>query len=151
MPTLYDAPAEDLVAALADRLEDRVEAPAWADFAKTGVDAELPPEQADFWQTRAASLLRRVAIDEPIGVDRLATAYGGTTGGSNRYRVAPDRRVDGSRNVIRTILQQLEEADLVEVASGDGRVVTDEGRSLLDETAAEVLEDLDRPELERYA
>jgi len=29
--------------------------------------------------------------------------------------------------------------------------VTDAGHSLLDETAGDVLEDLDRPELERYA
>jgi len=29
--------------------------------------------------------------------------------------------------------------------------VTGEGRSLLDDAAGEVMEDLDRPELERYA
>lgn len=151
MTSFYDVPAEALIDALADTLEEQLEPPAWAEYAKTGVDTELPPEQPDFWTTRAASLLRRVAVDGPVGVERLSTAYGGTKSGTNRYRVAPARRVDGSKNIIRTILQDLEEAGYVATAEGDGRVVTDEGQSLLDQTAADVLADLDRPDLERYA
>ncbi len=151
MATFYDAPVEPLLDALAEDLADRLEQPAWATYAKSGADAELPPEQANFWFRRAASVLRRVADQEPIGVERLSTAYGGTKDGSNRYRVAPSHRTDGSKNVLRTILQQLEEEGFVAVAEGEGRVVTDEGRSYLDQTAAEVLADLDRPELERYA
>lgn len=151
MATMYDVPADDLIEALADDLADRLEEPEWSMFAKTGVDKELPPEQDDFWATRAASLLRKVADRGPIGVERLSTEYGGAKGGSNRYQVAPDKRADGSKNLIRTILQQLEEEDLVETAEGEGRRVTAEGQSLLDDTAGNVLEDLDRPELERYA
>ncbi len=151
MATMYDVPADDLIEALADDLADRLEEPEWGAFAKTGVDRELPPEQDDFWATRAASLLRKVADRGPIGVERLSTEYGGAKGGSNRYQVAPDHRTDGSKNLIRTILQQLEEEDLVETAEGEGRRITAEGRSLLDDTAGSVLEDLDRPELERYA
>ncbi|NKE37626.1 30S ribosomal protein S19e [Natronococcus sp. JC468] len=151
MATMYDVPADDLIEALAEDLEDRLDEPDWGQFAKTGVDRELPPEQEDFWATRAASLLRKVADRGPIGVERLSTEYGGTKGGTNRYRVAPDRRADGSKNVIRTILQQLEEEDLVETAEGEGRRITADGRSLLDDTAGQVLEELDRPELERYA
>ncbi len=151
MATMYDVPADDLIEALADDLADRLEEPEWGKFAKSGVDKELPPEQEDFWATRAASLLRKVADRGPVGVERLSTEYGGAKGGSNRYRVAPDKRVDGSKNLIRTILQQLEEEDLVETAEGEGRRITADGRSLLDETAGDVLEELDRPELERYA
>jgi len=151
MTTLYDVPADALIDALADELEDRVEEPQWGKFAKTGVDRELPPEQEDFYAVRAASLLRKVATDGPVGIERLSTEYGGTKRGSNRYRVSPAKRSDGSKNVIRTILQDLEEEDLVETADGEGRRITAEGRSLLDETAGDVLEDLDRPELERYA
>ncbi|WP_255170567.1 30S ribosomal protein S19e [Natrononativus amylolyticus] len=151
MATMYDVPADALIEALADDFEERLEEPEWAQFTKSGVDRELPPEQENFWAIRAASLLRKVADNGPIGVSRLATEYGGAKRGSTRYRVAPDKRVDGSRNLIRTILQQLEEEDLVETAEGEGRRITAEGRSLLDETAGNVLEDLDRPELERYA
>jgi small subunit ribosomal protein S19e len=151
MTTLYDVPAEDLIEAVAADLEERIEEPEWATVAKSGANAELPPEQDDFWYVRAASLLRKVAIDGPIGVERLSTEYGGAKEGSNRYRVAPKRRTDGSKKVIRAILQQLEEEDLVQTAEGEGRRITPEGRSLLDEIAGEVLEDLDRADLERYA
>ncbi|ELZ04908.1 30S ribosomal protein S19e [Natrialba asiatica] len=151
MATMYDVPADDLIEALAADFEDRLDEPEWGEFTKSGVDRELPPKQEDFWATRAASLLRKVADRGPVGVERLATEYGGSKNGSNRYQVAPDKRADGSRNMIRTILQQLEEEDLVETAEGEGRRITAEGQSLLDDTAGGVLEDLDRPELERYA
>jgi small subunit ribosomal protein S19e len=153
MTTLYDVPADDLIEAVADRLAEDgdVEAPDWIEFTTTGVGRELPPEQEDFWQRRAASLLRKIAVDGPVGVGALATEYGGTKGGSNRYQVRPPRQSDGSRNIIRTALQQLEDADYLQTEGNDGRVVTADGRQLLDELADEVLEDLDRPELERYA
>ncbi|RQG97438.1 30S ribosomal protein S19e [Natrarchaeobius oligotrophus] len=151
MATMYDVPADDLIEALAEDLEERLDEPDWSKFTKSGVDRELPPEQEDFWATRAASLLRKVADRGPVGVGRLATEYGGSKRGSNRYAVAPDRRTDGSRNLIRTILQQLEEEGLVETAEGEGRRITPDGQSLLDDTAGSVLEELDRPELERYA
>lgn len=152
MVTLYDVPADDLIEALADRLDDELEAPEWARYAKTGANREFPPDQQDFWHRRAASVLRTVAINGPIGVERLATAYGGGKAGSNRYRVAPRHRADGSRNLLRTMLQQLEDAGYLERPPNDeGRVVSPAGRSLLDTTAGEVLEALDRPDLERYA
>ncbi|WP_132059073.1 30S ribosomal protein S19e [Halorussus amylolyticus] len=151
MTTLYDVPAADLNEAVAAKLEDRLEQPDWAEFAKSGDGRELPPEQENFWSVRAASVLRKVATDGPVGVERLSTEYGGKKDGSNRYQVAPEHRTDGSRNVIRTILQQLQDEDLVMSEGSAGRVVTGDGRSLLDDTAGEVMEDLDRPELERYA
>ncbi len=153
MTTLYDVPAEALNEAVADRLveEDAVEEPDWFNFAKTGVGRELPPEQEDFWQLRAASLLRKVAINGPVGVGALRTAYGDSKQGSNRYQVRPDQTTDGSGKVVRTALQQLEDADYVQVAEGEGRRITADGQALLDEVAGEVLEGLDRPDLERYA
>lgn len=151
MVTLYDVPTEDLIEEVADRLEDRIEEPGWAAFVKTGADRELPPQQEDFWHRRAASLLRKVADRGPIGVGKLAADYGGAKQGSTRYRVAPPRHADGSRNIIRTILQDLEEEGFVETAQGEGRRITADGRAFLDEAASDVLDELDRPELERYA
>jgi small subunit ribosomal protein S19e len=151
MATLYDAPADELIDELAAELEDRLDEPDWAQFAKTGVGRELPPEQDDFWARRAASILRKVAMDGPVGVKRLASAYGDTKDGSNRYVVSPSSSESGSRNVVRTILQQLEDEDLAMQQGSEGRIVTSDGRSLLDDTANTVLENLDRPELERYA
>jgi small subunit ribosomal protein S19e len=153
MTTLYDAPPADLIEAVADRLadEDAIEQPDWFTFVKSGVGRELPPEQDDFWQVRAASLLRKVAIEEPVGVGALRTAYGDAKQGSNRYRVRPEHKTDASGKVIRTLLQQLEDAGHVHTAEGEGRRVTGDGRSLLDDTAGDVLQGLDRPDLERYA
>jgi len=151
MVSVYDVPADALIEDVADRLADRIEEPDWIDYAKTGQTKELPPQQEDFWYVRAASLLRKVAMEGPIGVDRLSTEYGGRKRGSNRYKVSGNSSGTGSKKVIRKALQQLEEEGLVETAKGQGRRVTDEGQSFLDNAAADVLDELDRPELERYA
>lgn len=153
MTTLYDAPAAEFIAALADHLaeEDAIEEPDWATVATASTGKELPPEQEDFWITRGASLLRTVAMHEPVGVGSLRTKYGSSKQGSTRYRVRPNHSADGSGNIIRTLLQQLGEAGYVETAEGEGRVVTAEGRSLVDEVATDVLENRDDPGLERYA
>jgi len=153
MTTVYDVPAEELIEALIDTLEaeDAVEAPEWIAFTKSGADRELPPEQDQFWTRRTASLLRKVAVDGPVGVGALQTEYGGSKQGSNRYQVRPKHSADGSGNVIRTALQQLEEAGYVETAEGEGRKVTPKGQAHLDDVAEDVLDDLDEPALERYA
>jgi len=151
MATIYDVPADALLEEAAARLEDRIEEPDWVQFTKAGEDRELPPEQDDFYHVRAASLLRKVADRGPIGVERLATAYGGKQRGSNRYTVAPGKHRAGSKKLVRKPLQQLEEEGLVETAQGEGRRVSPEGQSFLDEVATDVIEALDRPELERYA
>jgi small subunit ribosomal protein S19e len=153
MTTLYDVPADALIEEVAERLADEgaVEEPDWAQFTKTGTGRELPPEQDDFWQVRAASLLRKVAIDEPVGISALEDEYGGRKQGSTRYRTRPDQKTGASGKIIRTILTQLEDAGYVHTAQGEGRKVTGDGRSLLDDTAGDVLSDLDRPELEKYA
>ena len=153
MTTLYDVPADALIEAVAERLADRIEEPEWATYAKTGSDRELPPEQEDFWHVRAASVLRKLAVHGPVGIDSLRTEYGGSKDGSNRYRVAPARHAPASGKVIRTIVQQLEAEGLVEEVGSEGRRVSPDGRSFLDEAAGEVLASLvdERPELERYA
>jgi small subunit ribosomal protein S19e len=154
MTTFYDAPAEEVNEALAERFaaeESAIEQPEWLAFVKSGHDRELPPEQDDFWERRAASLLRKVAVDGPVGVGALKTAYGDAKQGSNRYQVRPRRKTEGSGSIIRTALQQLAEAGYVEVAEGEGRTVTSEGHSLLNETAADVIESMDDSDLARYA
>jgi small subunit ribosomal protein S19e len=153
MTTLYDAPAKPVIEALTETLadEDAIVEPEWLQFTTTGVDRELPPQQEQFWERRAASILRKVAMDGPVGVSSLKTEYGNAVQGTSRYRVRPRHKAEGSGNIIRTILQQLEEAGYVEIGEGEGRKVTPDGHSLLDETAADVLDDIDNPALQRYA
>lgn len=151
MTVLYDAPADEVIEALSDRLEseDAIAQPEWLAYAKSGTDRELPPEQAQFWSRRAASLLRKVAVDGPVGVDSLRSEYGSAQQGSTRYKVRPRHTSKGSGNIIRTALQQLEDAGYVEIADGEGRQVTPAGQSLLDEVAREAIEAAD-VDLERY-
>ena len=111
MTTFYDVPADLLIPALAARLEamDGIDQPEWADFVKTGAHKERPPVQSNWWQLRSAAILRKVGRMGPIGVNHLSQAFGGP---KNRGS-APNRATAGSRHVIRSSLQQLEDAGLV--------------------------------------
>ncbi|MBJ64263.1 MAG: 30S ribosomal protein S19e [Euryarchaeota archaeon] len=149
MTTFYDVPAELLNPALAEKLSeiDAISRPQWADFVKTGIHRERPPTQSNWWELRCAALLRKVAREGPIGVNSLAQAYGGKKdNGSN-----PNTPAMGSRNVIRTALQQLSDAGLVSMKetktvqsiNGDqklysGRVITAAGQKMLDAVAHSV-------------
>jgi small subunit ribosomal protein S19e len=111
MTTLYDIPAELLIPKVAEELKKRkeIQPPAWAAFAKAGVHQQMPPEDPDFWYIRSASVLRRLYIDGPVGVQRMRTAYGGKRDrGSSPFQF---RKGGGSS--LRKILQQLEAAGLV--------------------------------------
>ena len=146
MTTFYDVPADLLNPALADKLSsvDKISRPQWADFVKTGIHRERPPTQENWWELRCAALLRKVAREGPIGVNSLAQAYGGKKDkGSNPHAPAM-----GSRHIIRTALQQLSDAGLVEMketktvqsVDGDqklysGRTLTSAGQKMLDEVA----------------
>lgn len=146
MTTVHDVPAEDFIAALQEEFadEDDVEAPDWAAFAKTGVDRELPPEDRDWWEERVAAIARRIYTDGPIGVAKLENIYGGL----KRNGMEPAHQSSGSGSVIRTAIQQLEDAGLVEQQGNDGRVVTADGRSRLDGIADDVASEI--PELDGY-
>ena len=156
MTTFYDIPADLLIPALADRLEeiDGINKPEWANFVKTGAHKERPPVQSNWWQLRSAAILRKVGRMGPIGVNHLSQALGGP---KNRGS-APNRATAGSRHVIRTSLQQLEDAGLVTVrrnAAGTvnmGRILTSDGQKLLDNVAQEVRPAAEEtyPGLEKY-
>ncbi|MFW5929662.1 MAG: 30S ribosomal protein S19e [Halobacteriota archaeon] len=145
MTTAQDVPADDLIERAKRELEetDEIDAPDWAAHAKTGRDRELPPEEDDWWSRRAASLLRKVYVEEPVGVSALRRIYGGR----DRSGSAKSHQTKASGNVIRTALQQLEDAGYVD-STPQGRVITPEGRRFLDGVADEVASEI--PELEGY-
>jgi len=98
MATVYDVPADVLIEKAAKRLEEEkiVEMPEWAKFVKTGAHKEHPPLQDNWWYIRAASILRRIYIDGPVGVARLRTYYGGR---KNRG-VKPEHHVDAGGKML---------------------------------------------------
>jgi small subunit ribosomal protein S19e len=138
MVTVYDVPSEKLIAKVAQKLKDSgaVRPPEWAEFAKTGVHTEKAPTQADWWYTRAASVLRKVYVKGPIGTSKLAAEYGGFVDRGSK----PNKAAKGSRSIIRKSLMQLESAGLVAKNKNNGRVVTPKGQSLLDNAAMEISE-----------
>jgi len=146
MTTFYDIPAELLIPALAERIAatDGIDTPDWAGFVKTAVSRERPPSQENWWFLRTAALLRKVAREGPIGVTHLSQAYGGIKDNG----VMPNTPGVAGRHIIRTSLQQLESAGLVEkvptktvdTEEGEvqlyaGRIVTSAGQKMLNEIA----------------
>lgn len=151
MTTPYDVPAFELINKLADYLRHNVEeidSPSWASIVKTGTHVERPPQNPDWWYIRCASLLRKVYVHGPMGVEKLRTEYGGR----KNYGVSPSHMAKASGAIIRTGLQQLEEAGFIETVENQGRKVTQEGSNLLKEVAEEVGQEVVKeiPELEKY-
>ena len=109
--------------------------PAWAPFVKSGFHRERIPQQDDFWHVRSAAVLRRLYIDNSVGVERLKSYFGGKR--RRGHKPAHFRKSSGS--IIRKIVQQLESAGLVEKNTNKvGRKLTPAGRKLLDKVAHEV-------------
>lgn len=151
LPTPYDVPPSILIKRLARYLKrnvDEVKPPEWAPFVKTGVYAQRPPQDPDWWFIRCASLLRKVYLKGPIGIERLRAEYGGR----KDRGVMPEHTRKGSGSIIREALQQLEEAGFVETLENKGRVVTRKGRKLLDILSAEIKKELVKeiPMLKEY-
>ncbi len=136
MVTVYDVPAEQLIAKVAVKLREieTIKPPEWAEFVRTGRHTEKAPVQKDWWYTRSASILRKVAIKGPIGTSRLAEEYGGYADRGSR----PNKAVKGSRNIARKSIMQLEASGLVAKNKNKGRIVTSKGQKLLDAAAKEV-------------
>ncbi|MEM2352013.1 MAG: 30S ribosomal protein S19e [Thermoproteota archaeon] len=151
MPTPFDVPALILIEKLAKYLKDNVDAVEplkWASYVKTGAHAEREPQNPDWWYIRCASLLRKIYIVGPIGVERLRAEYGGRKNRGSR----PKHSAKGSGAIIRKALQQLEKAGLIQTIKGKGRVVTQEGRKLLDSLSTDIKKDLEKaiPALSKY-
>ncbi|ABN70181.1 SSU ribosomal protein S19E [Staphylothermus marinus F1] len=152
MVTALEVPADKLIARLATYLKENVpevKPLPWAYFVKTGAHKERPPQDPDWWYYRAASILRKLyKSGEPIGIETFRTIYGGR----KNYGSAPEHFVKSGGSIIRRILQQLEQARLVRKIRGRGRILTPQGRALLDRLAYEVMLDLvrEQPELAKY-
>ncbi len=134
MATIYDKEANELIAKAADELKKLIKAPDWSIFVKTGTHKERPPVDKDWWYKRAASILRAVYIKGPIGTSKLRMKYGVR---KNRgYQ--PEKFYKGSGKIIRTILQQLEQAGFLQKTDKSGhkgRIITPKGKSFLDKLA----------------
>lgn len=135
----YEVPAEKFIAALAAELKKLPEfkMPEWALFVKTGTSKQRPPENLEWWWTRAASILRQIYTRKIVGVSSLRVKYG-----SRKNRgMKPERFRKASGKHIRIILQQAEAAGLIEKIKGKqaGRRLTTKGKEFLDNLAKSLL------------
>ena len=137
MVSIHDVQPQKLAEEVASQLKGKLEQPKWAQFVKTGMHKERPPVNTDWFFVRAASVLRTIYNDGPVGVSKLRSKYGGL----RKNSVRPPRFVKGSGNILRKVLQQLEKAGfVVQKKEGQhrGRIVTPTGISLLNKSAARV-------------
>ena len=151
MITPYDVPASKFIEKLAKYLRenvDEVQPPAWASVAKTGTHVEKQPQNPNWWYIRSASILRKVYVHGPIGIEKLRAAYGGR----KDFGTKPEHAVKAGGSNIRKVLQQLEAAGLIQKSSPQGRKMTPKGRKLLQEVAEDLQKDLVKavPELRKY-
>jgi small subunit ribosomal protein S19e len=141
MPSVYDVPPDIMIKKLAEYLKDNVEdinPPSWSLFTKIGTYKENPPQQNDWWYIRCASLLRKLYLKSPLGISRLCVEYGGR-GGRN---ASIEHGKKGTGSSVRVPLQQLEKAGFVVKEQKEGRKLSNEGRSLLDKMAGQLIKEM---------
>ena len=151
MITPYDVPASKFIEKLAQYLKENVDeitAPSWASIVKTGPHVERQPQNPDWWHIRCASLLRKIYVHGPIGVEKLRAQYGGR----KDFGVKPEHAAKAGKAIVRKALQQLEAAGLIETLKPKGRRMTSEGRKLLHELAEDVYKEIvkELPKIEKY-
>jgi small subunit ribosomal protein S19e len=129
---------EKLIETLSNKLKEypEITPPKGSEFWKTAFFKELAPSDSEnFWFIRCASILRKVSKFGPIGVNKLRKYYGG----KNRKGRGLHHSAKASGKIIRVALQQLGEAKLLEMNERKGRILSSEGRSLLERTAYEII------------
>ncbi|AKB77077.1 SSU ribosomal protein S19e [Methanosarcina horonobensis HB-1 = JCM 15518] len=149
MTTVFDVPAAEMIDKLAGILKEneKIVPPEWAGNVKTGVHKELPPNNDDWWYVRCGAVLRKIYTDGPIGIERLRSVYGGKKDNGSK----PFHKAKGSGSIARKTVQQLEAAGFLQKVK-DGRTVSAKGRSMMDNAAHELKQELLEkiPELAKY-
>jgi len=136
---VYELSSGEYNLKLAEALKDIPEfkKPEWIEFVKSGPGKSRPINDQDFWYKRAASILRQIYKKKIVGVSRLRTKYGS----KKKRGVRPEEFRKASGKIIRTILQQSDNAGFTEIAKTvkgvkgkkPGRQLTDKGRNFLEE------------------
>ncbi len=140
MSHILVANPEKLVKLAAEELRTQkiVQPEPWTKFVKTGQHKERAPDQEDWWYLRSASILRTIARFGPIGTQKLRGRYGGRKDRGHK----PEHFYPASGSIIRTILQQLEKAGLLQQTQKGvhkGRVLSPKGTSFLDKIAMQLM------------
>lgn len=134
MANVYEVKPSEVIRLASERLKGKLEKPGYVDFVKSGAGKERIPASPDFWYVRAASILRQVYVNGPIGVSRLRTRYGN----KKEHVVHRKHHVPAGGSMIRDALIGLEKANLVKNTKA-GRVITPQGKSFIDKICNEII------------
>jgi small subunit ribosomal protein S19e len=147
MVNFKDIPPELLIKELSNKLSKEIQEPKWVKEVKTGLHKERGPNEANWYSIRAAALLRKVAINSPIGIERLASEYGGKVDRGSKAHHAGK----GSRKVLRAALQDLEKMGYI-LKNKNGRSISSAGTKMLNAAAKAVSSELKEriPAMEKY-
>ena len=136
--SIYDLNQQEYNLKLAEALKQISEfkAPEWSKFVKSSPSKERPIDDEDFWHKRAASVLKQIYNRKIVGVNRLRTKYG-----SKKNRgMKPEAFKKAGGKIIRTILQQSDQAGFTEIVKAQkgtkikpGRQITEKGKSFMEE------------------
>ncbi|EXJ73443.1 40S ribosomal protein S19 [Cladophialophora bantiana CBS 173.52] len=124
--------------------QGKLRVPGWVDTVKTSHSNELPPQSADWFYVRAASVARHVYLRKSVGVGRLRKVHGSTKNRGSR----PSHHVNASGAVDRKVMQALEELGILEKVDDEeeggsgkgGRRITQAGARDLDRIAQTAVE-----------
>ena len=150
MAKVYDVPADVLVERLAEILKSEdIPAPSWIPFVKTGAHADKPPQNREWWHIRCASILRKIYMHGPIGINELRKNYGG--GRPSGDGAAHHKDAGGA--IIRNAVHGLENLGYVEKVDRKGRAISRDGMQKLDRLSTEILKEMivQNPQLKVYA
>ena len=112
MAKVYDVPADVLIERLSTILKSEdIPTPSWTPFVKTGAHADKPPQDREWWYTRCASVMRKIYLRGPIGINELRKVYGG--GKPSGYGAAHHKSAGGA--IIRNAIQGLEKLGYIEL------------------------------------
>ena len=150
MARVYDVPADVLIERLTEDLKtEDIAVPEWTAFVKTGVHADRPPQRNDWWYVRCASLLRKIYMHGPLGINDLRREYGG--GKPRGYGAAKHRDAGGA--IIRNAVHELEKLGYVEKIHLKGRTISSKVMKKMDRLATDILKQMakDDPRLKIYS
>jgi len=136
--TVKDCDAAEFINALAAHFKQsgKIELPEWHDLVKTAPFKEMCPMDPDWYYVRAASLARKIYLRGGTGVGAFTKVYGGAS--HNSVRTPHFRKA--AKGVIRHVLQQLAELDIVAKRKDQkGRWITRNGQRELDTIAGQVM------------
>lgn len=141
---VYDVNSQKYIKTLAGFFKEKniIKPPAWAGIVKTANSNEIAPLDPDYFYIRAAAIARIFYVKSKdkknIGVGTLKSFFG------KKFRrgCQPPTASKAAGKIIRTIIQQLKAADLIEELKNPdqnttyGFTISKKGRSELDKIAA---------------